>query len=255
MSQNLVTVRIADHGGSPVAYVTVNRSEKRNAFSSPLMAEFMAAFASLDRSVRAVVLTGAGKAFIGGADVSELASLDKSTARAFIERVHGCCAAIRDCRAPVIARINGYVLGAGLEVAAACDMRVAADGAVFGMPEVRLGIPSVIEAALLPQLIGWGRTRELLLTGDTLDAAEALRIGLVERIAPLEGLDSVVTLWLGSIVAGGAEAIATQKALIRRWEELPMASAIEAGVDAFEASWNTDEPARMMAAFQAARRK
>ena len=88
---------------------------------------------------------------------------------------------------PVIARINGYALGAGLEVAAACDLRVASSNAVFGMPEVKVGIPSVVEAALLPGLIGWGRTRELLLFGENIDAATALAWGLVEQVVAPDG--------------------------------------------------------------------
>src|SRR5436190_4664383 len=166
-----------------VARVTINRPEKLNALSGAVMSAFTAAFASLPTDVRAVVLTGAGKAFIGGADVAELAALDKTTARAFITRVHDCSEAIRSCPAPVIARINGYCLGAGLEIAAACDLRVAADSARFGMPEVLLGIPSVVEAALLPRIVGWGRAREILLLGKTFGAAEAETHRLVERVA------------------------------------------------------------------------
>ena len=116
--------------------------------------------------MRAVVLTGAGdRAFIGGADLNELGGLCADSARLFITRLHYACKAIRECPVPVIGRINGFCLGAGLEVAASCDFRAAAEGARFGMPEVVMGLPSVIEAALLPGLIGWGRTREMLLTG------------------------------------------------------------------------------------------
>src|SRR5439155_144470 len=96
--------------------------------------------------------------------------------------LHGVIAAIRTIPVPVIARINGYCLGAGPEVAAGCDLRVASDNAFFGMPEVKVGIPSVIEAALLPRLIGWGATAELVLLGENIDAAEALRIGLVSKV-------------------------------------------------------------------------
>ena len=91
---------------------------------------------------------------------------DPHGARAFITRVHGCCHAIRAIPVPTVARIQGFTFGAGMEMAAACDLRIAATGAMFGMPEVKLGIPSVVEAALLPMLIGWGRTRQLLLLGE-----------------------------------------------------------------------------------------
>src|SRR6185437_11306337 len=103
--------------------------------------------------------------------------------------VHRCCDGFRRLPAPVIACIDGYALGAGLELAAACDLRVASDRAQFGMPEVRVGIPSVVEAALLPLLVGHGRARRLLLTGETIDAATALAWGLVDAVAPPERLD------------------------------------------------------------------
>ena len=123
-------------------------------------------------------LSGAGeRAFVGGADINELAALDRDSARDFITLVHRCCDAFRRLPVPVIARIDGYALGAGLELAAACDLRVASERSHFGMPEVRIGIPSVVEAALLPRLIGAGRARRLLLTGETIDAADRARLG------------------------------------------------------------------------------
>ena len=123
---------------------------------------------------------------------------DGEAARAFITLVHGCCRAVRDCPVPVIGRLGGWTLGAGLELAAACDLRIAAEHAQFGMPEVRVGIPSVVEAALLPGLIGWGRTRRLLLLGETIGAAEALAWGLVEQVVRPGG--SMPRCWIGSAI-------------------------------------------------------
>lgn len=243
-------------GGACVAHVTLDNAAKLNTLNSALMKEFAARIGALakDDSLRAVVLTGAGdRAFIGGADIDEMAGLDGTTARAFITRVHRCCAALRDLPVPVIGRINGYALGAGMEVAAACDLRVAADTAVFGMPEVKLGIPSVVEAALLPSLVGWGRTRQMLLLGETFGAADAQAWGLVEAVVPATGLDAQVEAWLESLLAAEPGAVRLQKALIRRWEDLPMKDAIAAGIDAFEAAWSTPAPAKAMADFQAAR--
>src|SRR5205814_5407868 len=123
------------------------------------------------------------KAFVGGANIDEMAEFaGPAEARNFILKVHACCKAIRDTPVPVIAAINGWCLGAGLEIAAACDLRLAANTARFGMPEVKLGLPSVVEAALLPALIGWGRTRRILMTGETFDAAAALAWGLVDEV-------------------------------------------------------------------------
>ena len=217
------------------------------------MRDFVTTLGSLatDVTLQAVVLTGAGpKAFVGGADIGAMAAIeDAAAAEAFITQVHGCCRAVRDCPAPVIARINGWTLGAGLELAAACDLRLAADHARFGMPEVRVGIPSVVEAALLPGLIGWGRTRRLLLLGETIGAAEALDWGFLERVVPAGALDAALAEWLAHLGAAGRQALRLQKALIRRWEELPASQAIAAGIPAFAAAWAGDEPRRMMRAF------
>lgn len=210
--------------------------------------------ATNDDDLRCVVLSGPhDAAFIGGADLKELGSLTSATAERFIRSIHGLCAAIRDCAVPVIARIEGFCLGGGLEIAAACDFRISADTGRFGMPEVRVGVPSVIEAALLPGLIGWGRTRELLLRGHLVDAHEALRIGLVEHCVAPAALDATIAAAVDDILAGAPAAIRAQKQLIRRWEETGIDAAIEAGVDAFVASYRGDEPAARAAEFFAAR--
>ena len=244
--------------GGQVARVTIAHEAKLNTLNTPLMQRFVAAMAevSAHEELRGVVLTGAGhRAFVGGADIREMAEiLDPAAATRFIEHVHACCAAVRDCPVPVIARINGWTLGAGLELAAACDLRIAAGTARFGMPEVRVGIPSVVEAALLPGLIGWGRTRRLLMLGETIAAEEAERWGLLERVVPPDSLDAAVEEWLAHLCAGGPRAIRNQKALIRQWEDLPLAEAVAAGVPAFARAWESEEPRRMMRAFLDRRR-
>jgi enoyl-CoA hydratase len=169
--------------------------------------------------------------------------------------LHHAIAAIRDLPVPVIARINGYCLGAGLELAAACDLRLASENAVFGMPEVKVGMPSVIEAALLPRLIGWGQTGRLLLLGENIDAAEALKIGLVEKVVAPAALDRAVEAWLDAILAAGPKAVRIQKALMREWERLPLDAAIEAGITSFRAGFSGDEPRRMLTSFLERRRK
>ena len=245
-----------DEGGF-VAHVTIDNAARLNSLNARLMEEFTRTMAQLsqDGALRAVVLSGAGeKAFVGGADIDEMAGLDAAGARAFITRVHRCCAAVRDCPVPVIARIAGHALGAGLELAASCDLRAAAAGARFGMPEVRLGIPSVVEAAVLPSLVGWGRARQMLLLGETFGADEAALWGLVEEVAPAAQLDAVVQRWLSALLACGPQSIRLQKRLIRRWEDLPLRDAVAAGIDTFAQAYETDEPATMMARFRAAHR-
>lgn len=250
-------MQLIDRDDGRVAFVTIHNEAKLNVLGSALMDQFVAVFADLyaDAELRAVVLSGAGKrAFVGGADVNEMASLaSPDDARAFITRVHRCCAAIRDLPVPVIGRINGYALGAGLELAAACDFRIASESAIFGMPEVRLGIPSVVEAALLPGLIGWGRTREMLLLGETFNARAALDMGLVEAIYSYADLDHAIELRLSALLKGSPQAIRLQKALIRRWEDLPLGQAIAAGINSFAQAFLGDEPGKAMAAWQAAR--
>ena len=250
-SQIRTDLRPLDDGGRR-AQVIIDRPDKLNVLNSDLIGALRDTFTQLseDEELRAVVLTGAGeRAFIGGADITEMSSLTRTSAPVFIEHLHAACAAIRQCPVPVIARIQGYCLGGGREVAAACDLRVAADDAVFAMPEVRVGIPSVIEAALLPRLIGIGHTRELVLTGDAIDADRAEQWGLVERTVPRAELDDMVERWVHSIAAGGRRAIRLQKLLARQWEGLALDHAVKAGVRSFASAFDTDEPARMMQAF------
>ena len=237
--------------GGHLARVTIDNISKLNSLNRELMVEIVNAVAALDNDpqLRLAILSGAGeRAFVGGADVGEIAALDHVTARSFITLVHRCCAAFRRLPVPVIARIDGYALGAGLELACACDLRVASERAIFGMPEVRVGIPSVVEAALLPKLIGPGRARRLLLTGETIGAGEALSWGLVDAVAPPGGLDDAVERLARSILAAGPQAVRLQKSLILEWEELPTTAAIERGIDCFVAAFDTDEPARMAGA-------
>jgi len=237
--------------GGHLARLTIDNAAKLNSLNRALMVEIVDAVKALegDPALRLVVVTGAGeRAFVGGADIAELAALDQDSAREFITLVHRCCDGFRRLPVPVIARIDGYALGAGLELAAACDLRVASERAVFGMPEVRVGIPSVIEAALLPKLIGHGRARRLLLTGVTIDAAEALAWALVDAVAPPDRLDTVVERFAAAILAGGPHAIRLQKKLILDWEELPTGAAVARGIEIFTEAYATDEPRQMAGA-------
>lgn len=248
-----VHCRMEDRGDlGLIAHLTVDHQARLNILNTPLIEKLTAELVTLraDPRLRVVVLRGAGeRAFIGGADINEMAGLEVATAEAFISRLHGLCAALRDLPVPVIARISGYCLGAGLEVAAACDLRVADESSVLGMPEVKVGIPSVIEAALLPTLIGWGKTRELLYTGDSIPAEEALACGFLERVVTRADLDATVERWISSILAAGPSAIRLQKRLIREWEGLPLEKAIERGIKIFGESFRTPEPHSRMRAF------
>jgi enoyl-CoA hydratase/carnithine racemase len=150
---------------------------------------------------------------------------------------------------PTIARINGLTLGGGLEIAAACDVRIAVESAVFGMPEVKLGIPSVIEAALLPMLIGWGRTRQILLFGENFSAQEAHSWGLVNELAGSGDLDSAVGRWLDRLLSCSPGAVRLQKQLIRSWEDMPLRAAIDAGIERFATAIQSGESSAAMRDF------
>lgn len=205
---------------------------------------------SSDRQIRALVLAGESeKSMIGGADIKEMARLDQASAEKFITGLRDLCEELRNFPAPVIARLPGWCLGAGLEVAAACDVRIAAHDSKFGMPEVKVGIPSVIHAALLPRLIGWGRARWLIMTAETIDAPTALAWGLVDMVAAAGGLDAAVEKTIEALLGCGPEALRAQKALLRQWEELPLTESVNLSVGAFGRSFLTDEPRRLMQAF------
>lgn len=245
-------------GDGLVARVTLDNPRKLNILTREAMTALVRTMreAELKDGVRAVVLTGAGdKAFVGGADLDALGSLDPASARVFIGQVHQACAAMRECPVPVVARINGFCIGAGLELAAACDLRIAVDTAVFSMPEVRLGIPSVVEAALLPRLVGAGRARWLVMTGEAIHAPEALAWGLVEKITPAAHLDTAVNAAVDAILAGSDDAIRAQKRLCQMWEEAPLEVSIRASVDEFARAYESREPGKRIAAFRKARRK
>ena len=203
-----------------------------------------------DKQIRAIILAGESqKSMIGGADIKEMARLDQTSAEKFITGFRDLCESVRTFPAPVIARLPGWCLGGGLEVAAACDFRVAANDSKFGMPEVRVGIPSVIHAALLPRLIGFARTRWLVMTAENIDAVTALSWGLVDVVAPAGGLDAAIEKLVETLLKCGPEALRAQKVLIRQWEELPLTEAVNASVGIFGRSFLTDEPARLMQAF------
>jgi enoyl-CoA hydratase len=211
-----------------VRHVFLDRPQKANALDSDCLEKLRRAFEELqhDPDLRVVVLAGKGKTFCGGADIAELKSLDASSGARFVERIHDVCAAIRALPVPVVAQLHGAVIGAGLEIAAACDLRVAAEGTKFAMPEVKLGIPSVVEAALLPRLMGSGRAAWLVLTGEAIDARRALEWGLIEEIGDGVGL-------VEKLLAADREALRMQKQLLQLWDEASLATSVAASIERF----------------------
>jgi enoyl-CoA hydratase/carnithine racemase len=194
-----------------IAYVTVNRPTVLNALNTPTWTDLETAFADAkaDASVHGVILTGAGdKAFIAGADISELADVDAYGAEESSRFGQGVLDLVEDLGKPVIAAINGFALGGGCETAMACTIRIAAQHAKFGQPEVKLGLlPGGGGTQRLPRLVGKGRALQLILTGETISAQEAYRIGLVNEVVPAAGLIERAETILKQIMANAPIAV------------------------------------------------
>jgi enoyl-CoA hydratase/carnithine racemase len=194
-----------------IAYVTVNRPRVLNALNTPTWTDLRTAFedARTDASVHGVILTGAGdKAFIAGADISELAHVDAYEAEESSRFGQGVLDLIENLRKPVIAAINGFALGGGCETAMACTIRIAVEHAKFGQPEVKLGLlPGGGGTQRLPRLVGKGRALQLILTGETISAPEAYRIGLVNEVVPAANLIARAETILKQIMANAPVAV------------------------------------------------
>ena len=200
---------ISDAGG--IRTITINRPEKLNALNVTTVGELGIAITEVenDGTIDAVVITGAGdKAFVAGADISELATLGPVEAKEFALRGQAVFSRLERLNKPVIAAVNGYALGGGCELSMACHLRVATTNAVFGQPEVKLGlIPGYGGTQRLPRLVGRGRALEILLTGRNVNAEEATRIGLANVVCEPADLEGVVDGLLDTILANGPLAI------------------------------------------------
>ncbi|KXT04414.1 hypothetical protein AC578_3640 [Pseudocercospora eumusae] len=253
---------------SQIATVQISNPAKMNIVNTAILDQLIQTCKTLSANpdIRAVILTGSptspGKSpsFIGGADIKQMASLTSpSEARCFILKIHESCSALRNIPVPVIAKVNGWCLGAGLEMLASCDLKVATRNSVFAMPEVAVGIPSVVEAALLPLQIGMGRARRLLYLGEHVSAQEAERWGLIEEVVEgEEELEKVVGKWTDKICGMGPKAMRSQKALMRAWEgNMGVEEGIVAGVEAFAEAFEDGmkEPKEYMGKFLVRRRR
>jgi enoyl-CoA hydratase/carnithine racemase len=235
-----------------LATIELINSNPLNIIGTEAIGELTNAFrtVSQDSDVRVVVLRGTGeKAFIGGADINEMVTLDRSSAEVFIRRLAALCEAIRECPVPVIARLAGWCLGGGLEVAMSCDLRIAESGAKFGMPEVAVGIPSVIHSALMPALIGASHSAWLLLTGETIDANTAATWGLVHEVIAADALDTRIGELSAKLIGFGPHAVRQQKRLLSKWFDMTVHGAIEDSIEQFGLAFLTGEPQQHMQAF------
>lgn len=246
-----------DRDGRGVVRLTICNAGKLNILNSTVIGAVGDGLGRIadDDTVRVLIVAGESeRSMIGGADIGEMATLDQASAERFISRLRDLCEAVRSVPCPVIARLPGYCLGGGLEFAAACDFRVAAHDAQFGMPEVKVGIPSVIHAALLPRLIGVGRARYLVMTAALIDAATALAWGLVDAVAAPGTLDAEVEALVTTLLACGPQALRAQKSLIRSWDDKPLKQAIDDSVAVFGQAYLSGEPQRLMGEFLSRKR-
>jgi enoyl-CoA hydratase len=229
MGYELLTFQVAER----IATITVNRPDKLNALNDALMRELGTAIdeARTRDDVGAVLLTGAGRAFVAGADIAELADQSATEGKARAERGQQVFRRFEQSPKPTFAAVNGFALGGGCELAMACHIRLASDAAKFGQPEVKLGIvPGYGATQRLPRLIGKGRALQLLLTGEMIDAAEAYRIGLVNRVVPASELLDTTRAMLRDVLAQGPLAVALCIEAVDRGYDLPLddAMALEA---------------------------
>lgn len=240
----------------PVALVRVNRPSKLNALNSASLAELIAAFeqAEADTSVRVVVLTGVGRAFVAGADIAEMSEMRPTQALEFARLGHRLGRTIEELRCPVIAAVNGFALGGGCELALACDLIHASNRAKLGQPEVKLGIiPGHGGTQRLMRRVGRAMAAEIIFSGNVYTAEHALQMGLVNALHDPEDLMPAVLGLASKIAARGPLAVAACKRLLRFGEELPLERANELEQTTFANLFDSSDQKQGMAAFLAKR--
>jgi len=249
MAFQFLQVDVADR----IAMITVNRPDKLNALNDATMAELGQAIEQVrsDRAVAGVVVTGAGRAFIAGADISELRSKSGPEIYALARRGQEVFRRFETSPKPVIAAVNGFALGGGCELAMACHIRIAAEGAKFGQPEVKLGvIPGYGGTQRLTRLIGRGRALQLLLTGEMIDAGEAYRIGLVNRVVPTgDQAVEAARAMLGQMLANGPLALTQCIEVVNRGADISIEEAMALEASAFAMMASTDDMREGTSAF------
>ena len=236
-----------------VATITYNRPEALNAIDGAVRAGLNAAFARFrdEEDAWVAIVTGAGRAFCVGADVANVAGAAGDFAGTFWERpTVNSFESGWEIFKPVIAAVNGHCLGYGLTMATWCDFVIAGEEATFGFPEVRLGVPTIVGAIRLPERIGWERAMELLLTGDRIDAARALEIGLVGRVVPAADLMAEARLLADRLLAAAPLAARATKEMAVRARNLPLTEAIRFGETMRRLVGSTNDAAEGIAAFR-----
>jgi enoyl-CoA hydratase len=240
-----------DHDG-PISTLTVARPDRMNALDAQVLDDIGAAVREVaDRAeARCLLVTGEGKAFVAGADIAAMRGMSPEQARAFAQRGHAVFDALETLRVPAIAAVNGFALGGGCELALACDFIYASDKARFGQPEVKLGIiPGFGGTQRLARRVGPGVARELIYSGAMIDAAEALRIGLANRVLAPDALLPTARETASAIAAAGPLAVAAAKRVIRDGVDQPLPGANALEVEAFGELFSSEDTPEGMGAF------
>jgi enoyl-CoA hydratase len=235
-----------------VATVTVNRPDAMNALNNDVLNDLYDVFTLLgkDDSVLAIVLTGEGKAFVAGADIAAMHAMNPVEGRNMIANGHRVMNLIEATPKPVIAAVNGFALGGGCELAMACDIRIASERAKFGQPEVNLGIiPGFGGTQRLPRLVGTGMAKLLIMTGDIIDAQEANRIGLVEKVVAPEHLMEAAAALAAKIITKAPLAVASAKTTINAGYNMDMSCASTLEIEAFTGPFSSQDKTEGMGAF------
>lgn len=237
----------------PIAVVTIHRPACRNALNSQVYREIIAALQDVrDRDdVRVVLLTGAGdKAFAAGADIAQMVQESPQSGRRLSALCHEAAELLETMRQVTIAAVNGYALGGGCEIAMACDIRIAAENAVFGQPECGLGIiPGFGGTQRLARLVGKGRAKELIFTCGRIDAQEAYRIGLANKVVPQAELLDVCRAMAKTIMSKGGYAVSVAKAVINAGLDMDLINGLKMEADAFGLTFATHDKQEGMTAF------
>lgn len=235
-----------------VAVLTVERPEALNAMNLDLLRELSQVIDQIevDDEIRVLVITGAGRAFIAGADIGHMSTMSPHQAREWSRLGQATLGKLEKLQKPVIAAINGYALGGGTELALACDIRVASEKAVFGQPEVALGmIAGFGGTQRLPRLIGAGKAKEMLFSGDRYDAQAAYDMGLVNKVVPAEELLAYCLDLAKRIASRGPQAVRLTKEAIDHGQDLTLEKGLKVEQDLYALIFTTEEPREGCGAF------
>ncbi|MEO0184988.1 MAG: enoyl-CoA hydratase-related protein [candidate division WOR-3 bacterium] len=249
MAYKNIIVEVADK----IAVLKVNRPDVLNAVNTETILEIESAMKEFNdnKEVRVVIITGEGKSFVSGSDISRLAQMDSLAAREYSQIGQRVLSFIENMEKPVIAAVNGYALGSGCEIAMACDIRIASEKAKFGQPEVKLGlIPGHAGTQRLARLVGIGKAKELIFTGDLIDAQEAYNIGLVNKVVPADNLlEETKNIAKKIIENAGPNAVKIAKTVLNRGIDANLQTANSYETEAFSILFSTEEAKEGMKAF------